>query len=242
MTRVLVTGSADGIGRQTAQTLLDRGHDVVLHARSRARAADAGLDRLGRDVVVGDLADAAQVLDLADQVRRLDPLDVVVHNAGVIDGPSLLAVNVVAPYLLTAHLPRPSRWIALSSSMHRGGTAAVDGLDWDGSVGTSYSDTKLLVTTLAAALARRWDDAIVSAVDPGWVRSRMGGRSAPGSLEQGAATQAWLAVGDSPEATTSGRYWLDRQVREPHPATQDPTLQHELLRVLERHTGAALST
>ena len=126
--------------------------------------------------------------------------------------------------------------------MHRGGRATVDGLDWNSSAGTSYSDTKLLVTTLAAALGRRWNDVIVSAVDPGWVRSRMGGRSAPVPLEQGAATQSWLAVSDSPAATTSGRYWLDRQVQEPHPATQDPHLQQALLTALEQHTGSALSS
>jgi NAD(P)-dependent dehydrogenase (short-subunit alcohol dehydrogenase family) len=242
VTRVLITGAADGIGRQTAQTLLDQDHAVVLHARSRARAASSGLEALGSDVVVGDLADAEQVRDIADQLQRLAPIDAVIHNAGVIDGSSLLAVNVVAPYLLTALLPKPRRWIALSSSMHRGGRATVDGLDWDGSAGTSYSDSKLLVTTLAAAIAHRWDDVIVSTVDPGWVRSRMGGRSAPVSLAQGADTQAWLAVSDSPAATTSGRYWLDRRVRAPHPATQDPHLQRALLSALEQRTGSALSS
>ncbi|CAM3420508.1 SDR family NAD(P)-dependent oxidoreductase [Occultella aeris] len=240
MTRILITGSADGIGRETAQTLLDQSHDVVLHARTRGRASAVGLDGLGSDVVVGDLADADQVHDIANQLRQLAPVDVVIHNAGVIEGPSLLAVNVVAPYLLTTDLPTPSRWIALSSSMHRGGRTTVDGLDWSTSTGTSYSDTKLLVTTLAAAIARRWDDVIVSAVDPGWVRSRMGGASAPVSIKQGATTQTWLAVSDSPEATMSGRYWRDRRTEAPHPATHDSHLQQALLTALEQHTGSAL--
>ena len=40
MARILVTGSADGLGRNAAAALLDDGHEVVVHARSDHRAAD----------------------------------------------------------------------------------------------------------------------------------------------------------------------------------------------------------
>jgi NAD(P)-dependent dehydrogenase (short-subunit alcohol dehydrogenase family) len=60
--RVLITGSADGLGRASARTLLDDGHEVVVHARSRERlaAVDELLDR-GAMRVAGDLADLDQI-------------------------------------------------------------------------------------------------------------------------------------------------------------------------------------
>jgi NAD(P)-dependent dehydrogenase (short-subunit alcohol dehydrogenase family) len=56
--------------------------------------------------------------------------------------------------------------------MHRGGRASLTGMDWGGHRTTgSYSDSKLFVTTLAAAVARIWTDVFSNAVDPGWVPS-----------------------------------------------------------------------
>ena len=63
MARILVTGSTDGLGRATAQTLLDDGHDVLVHARSPQRA-DAVADLVGRgaQLVVVDLSDRDAVV------------------------------------------------------------------------------------------------------------------------------------------------------------------------------------
>ena len=98
MARIFITGSADGLGRYAAETLLDQGHHVVVHARSDARlaAAESLIDR-GAQAVVGDLADPDQTREVAEAVNRLGPLDVVIHNAGVYTGRSVLPVNVVAP-------------------------------------------------------------------------------------------------------------------------------------------------
>jgi NAD(P)-dependent dehydrogenase (short-subunit alcohol dehydrogenase family) len=89
MARILVTGSADGLGRATAQTLLDAGHGVVVHTRTRERLAAVRdlLDRDGR-AVVGDLADIDETRALAAQANELGRMDAVIHNAGVISGAS----------------------------------------------------------------------------------------------------------------------------------------------------------
>jgi NAD(P)-dependent dehydrogenase (short-subunit alcohol dehydrogenase family) len=242
MARIFVTGSADGLGRATAQTLLDAGHDVVVHARNRDRLAVLGglLDR-GAEAVLGDLADLGQTRHLAEQANALGRLDAVVHNAGVVDGPELLPVNVVAPYLLTALVERPARLVYLSSGMHRGGRPGLDGLDWSGRRSTaSYSDSKLFVTTLAAAVARRWPDVHSNAVDPGWVPTRMGGPGAPDDLRLGHRTQEWLATSDEPDARTSGGYWYHQQRRDPHPAVGDHPFQDALLDALAEATGTRL--
>src|SRR6476646_4659701 len=103
MARVFVTGSADGLGRAAAQTLLDDGHEVVVHARNSDRlTAVRDLVDLGAAAVVGDLSDLEQTRGVAGDVNRLGRMDAVIHNAGVYTGPRVMAVNVVAPYLLTA--------------------------------------------------------------------------------------------------------------------------------------------
>ncbi|MGH2858299.1 MAG: SDR family NAD(P)-dependent oxidoreductase, partial [Solirubrobacteraceae bacterium] len=187
MARVFITGSADGLGRAAAQTLLETGHEVVVHARSTDRLP-AMRDLLGRgaEPVVGDLSDLAQTRAAAGQVNRLGPMDAVIHNAAVISGPQVLPVNVVAPYLLTALIERPGRLIYISSGMHRSGQAHLIGMDWSGQHTTaSYSDSKLFVTTLAIAIARIWPDVLSNAVDPGWVPTKMGGPGAPDDLRLG---------------------------------------------------------
>ena len=89
MPRIFITGSTDGLGRAAAGFLISEGHDVVLHARSRERAAalsDLAADAAG--VVIGDLSSAAETRDLADQVNQIGRMDAVIHNAGVFLEPS----------------------------------------------------------------------------------------------------------------------------------------------------------
>ena len=240
--RIFVTGSADGLGRAAADTLLRSGHEVVVHVRSKARLAAVG-DLTGRGAapVVGDLADADEVCGVAEQVNRLGSMHAVIHNAGVYRGSTVLSVNVVAPYLLTALMHRPGRQIFLSSGMHYSGRARVVGLDWSGRrAAGSYSDSKLLVTTLMAAVAARWSATLSNAVDPGWVPTRMGGRGAPDDLRLGHLTQEWLATSDAADARTSGGYWHHQRRRRPHPSVHDQRFQQELLDELVRFTGVSL--
>ncbi len=241
MARVLVTGSADGVGHATARAVLDEGHDVDVHVRNQGRrpAVDDLVGR-GAGVVVGDLADLEQIRGLADQANALGSFDAVVHNAGAGDGRSVLTVNVVAPYLLTALVPA-RRLVYLSSSMHRGGRADIGRADWSGLRGTpDYSDSKLLVTMLMAAVARRCPDVLSNAVDPGWVPTRMGGASAPDDLSLAHVTQCWLATSDDPAALVSGEYWHHRRVQQPHRLVHDERAQDELLASLAAFTGVEL--
>jgi NAD(P)-dependent dehydrogenase (short-subunit alcohol dehydrogenase family) len=243
MARTFITGSAGGLGRAAAQTLLSGGHEVIVHARSPERLATVNdlIDR-GASAVVGDLADLNQTRAVADQVNQLGRVDAVIHNAGIYSGPQILPVNVVAPYLLTALIDHPQRLIYLSSGMHHGGRADLGALDWNGQRKTgSYSDSKLFVTTLAVAVARLWPDVSSNAVDPGWLPTRRGGPGAPDDLRLGHLTQEWLATSDEPEARSSGGYWFHQRLRTPHPAVRDTQFQDSLLAALARFTAAPLN-
>lgn len=243
MARILITGSADGLGRAAAESIVEEGHEVIVHARSAERLST--LDDLiarGATGVVGDLADLDEVRALAKQVNGSGPIDAVIHNAGVLDGPSILPVNVVAPYVLTASIEGPARVMYLSSSMHRDGTTDIDGADWGGSRKTlSYSDSKLLVTVLMAAVARRRPETISHAVDPGWVPTKMGGPSATDDLTLGHVTQAWLATTNAPKALVSGHYWHHQRTQTPHAAVHDERFQNGLLAALAAHSGITLA-
>jgi NAD(P)-dependent dehydrogenase (short-subunit alcohol dehydrogenase family) len=241
VSRILVTGSADGLGRLAAQSLMKAGHQLVVHARNRQRAAS--LDALvgsGADLVIGELADRDDVRRIAAELAAAPPLDAVIHNAGVWSGPPVMPVNVIAPYLLTALLPLPSRLVYLSSGSHYGGRPSTAGVDWRGHRAGSYEDSKLFVTTLAATVARLHPDVRSNAVDPGWVPTRMGGPGAPDDLDLGHQTQEWLASSNDPEALSSGGYWYHGQRREPHHAVKDQAFQDHLLQSLAQETGVAL--
>ncbi|MFJ5546354.1 SDR family NAD(P)-dependent oxidoreductase [Streptomyces sp. NPDC093225] len=241
MSRILVTGSADGLGRAAAQALLAQGHEVVVHARNRqrAQALQELLDR-GAGLVVGDLTERDAVRNIAAELNDAPPLDAVIHNAGVYRGPAVIPVNVVAPYLLTALLPAPRRLVYLSSGSHFGGRPRLDGVDWEGRSSGSYADSKLFVTALAAAVARLRPHVLSNAVDPGWVPTRMGGPHAPDDLDLGHRTQERLAVADDAQALTSGGYWYHERRREPHPAVHDEAFQDRLLGTLAEETDTEL--
>jgi NAD(P)-dependent dehydrogenase (short-subunit alcohol dehydrogenase family) len=227
---------------------------VVLHARNAQRAADLGpLTARAAGVIIGDLANQHETRRLAEEVNALGDLDAVIHNAGVYAAPErgstaeghaqVLAVNVLAPYLLTALIRRPARSIYLSSDMHAAGRATLDDIDWTRRPWNgvqAYSDSKLFVTVLSAAVARRWPDLCSNAVDPGWVPTRMGGRSAPDDLALGHRTQVWLATSNDRDANVSGKYWYHQRQRDPAPAVRDLAFQAALLDELARITGQPL--
>ncbi|MEV4279164.1 SDR family NAD(P)-dependent oxidoreductase [Actinoplanes xinjiangensis] len=237
MTRIFITGSVDGLGRAAAETLLGEGHDVVVHARDENRlAAVEDLVGRGASAVAGDLSDPAETREVAAQVNRIGDVDVVIHNAGVYTGSAIMPVNVVAPYLLTALIDGPRRLVYLSSGMHRSGRPDASRLR-----SGTYADSKLFVTTLAVAVSRIRPGVAGSAVDPGWVPTRMGGPGAPDDLRLGHLTQEWLATSDDPEALLGGGYWHHRQRRDPHPATGERHFQDTLLAALADLTGTPLA-
>lgn len=101
------------------ERLIDEGHRVVLHARSRERAAAVdGLAWRSAGVVVGDLGSAVDTRRVAEQVSATGR------------PPAILAVNIFAPYVLTSLITRPTRLIFLSIGMHRDGVTWLRDIDW----------------------------------------------------------------------------------------------------------------
>ena len=255
MARVFITGSADGLGKMAAQLLVEQEHSVVLHARNDARGREALKSVPGAEsVVIGDLSSMRQTRSVADQVNALGAFDAVIHNAGVgyrqprrvatEDGlPHELAVNTLAPYILTALIQRPKRLVYLSSMLHRHGDASLKDVAWEERPWQgqqAYSDTKLHDVLLAFAIARLWPDVLSNAVEPGWVSTRMGGAAATDDLDRGHRTQVWLAVNDDPAAKVTGEYFYHMRRRAPKPAAREVELQEELLAACRKFSGVEL--
>lgn len=254
MSKIFITGSTDGLGLMAAQLLVEQGHKVVLHARNDRRAADARATLPAMEaIVVGDLASIAATKRLAEQVNALGTFDAVIHNAGVgyreprivtEDGlEHIFAINVLAPYILTALITRPERLIYLSSGMHRGGDPDFKDLQWEHrpwNGAQAYSDSKLFDAVLSAAIARRWSDVFANALEPGWVPTKMGGAGAPDDMAQAPITQVWLATSNEPAARVSGKYFYHKKLRETHPAVNDIKVQDRLLAQCEALSGVPM--
>lgn len=203
----LVTGATHGIGLETARALAARGATVLLHGRD-AQLGEAVTTRLARETgnpalrfVRADFMHLEEVRELAAELSRLPRLDVLINNAGLMDGgrrtrrcsaegyDATFAVNHLAPFLLTNLLRgvlerSAARVVVVASEAHR--RARLDFADLMNvrvSFMRAYERSKLANLLFVRALARRLaaTGVTVNAVHPGLVASELF-RSSPAPL------------------------------------------------------------
>ncbi|MFP3596852.1 SDR family NAD(P)-dependent oxidoreductase [Chryseobacterium sp. SIMBA_029] len=242
MAKIFITGSSDGLGLLAAKALIADGHRVVLHAKNEKRKEETIQKVQGAETVLtADLSNIQETKALAAAVNNLGDFDAVIHNAGVYgNAPAqqIFAVNVLAPYMLTALINKPKRLIYISSDMHLQGETKFDELKSDIEK-LNYSDSKLLVLMLCKAVARKWEDVCSNAVNPGWVPTKMGGSNAPDDLQKGYETQLWLAISDDEQAKTSGGYYFHQKVSPYHSDAGNVALQENFLEWCREITGVS---
>jgi NAD(P)-dependent dehydrogenase (short-subunit alcohol dehydrogenase family) len=208
----LVTGGNRGIGRAIAAGLVARGHRVVIGVRDleagRVVAEEIGAQAFRMDV--------ARIESLGAAVDKIGGVDVLVNNAGVLIDTSMLEdaggfhmsldVMLRGPYeLIRACAPHMGAqgWGRIVNLSSEWGSFA-QGLEGPG----AYGVAKAALNALTKAMVRDLPQGVkINAVDPGWVRTRMGGEAATRSPEKGAETAIWLA--DLPEDGPTGRFFRD---------------------------------
>lgn len=210
---VLVTGANRGIGLALARKFKAAGYTVLGTARKPDEAAE--LTTLGVQVLALDVASGDSVRALATKLTG-KPIDILINNAGVSnrgggleqldfdDVERTLAVNTIGPMRVTqALLPNlrlGSRKIVASISSR---LASIELNTSGGYYGYRESKTALnqFMRTLGAEL--RAEGFICVALSPGWVRTDMGGSSAPLSPEESAAGLFTVIDGLAPDKTGS---------------------------------------
>jgi len=219
----LVTGAYKGIGLEVARQLAARGTRVYLTAR-RSEAGERAAAGIKGDVhfLPLDVSEASSIESAVRSLaRQTDHLDVLVNNAAILlddtgsvldlEGETALqtfATNTIGPLLVTqAFQPllaksAAPRVINISS----GAGQLAEGLqNW----APAYSMSKTALNALTQHFAAALPQFAVNSVSPGWVRTEMGGASAPLSVEQGADTIVWLAL-DAPQNLT-GKFLRERR-------------------------------
>lgn len=224
----LVTGGNRGIGLEICRGLAELGSLVAMGSRD-AEAGGAAVAELdgkiqGRVTVVQlDVSDATSIADAVKSVQGLGSIGTLVNNAGVYldEGVPGLTVPIdVVQQTLDTNLIGALRLAQLViPGMREGGFGRVVNVSsgygacegQDGAGVLAYKVSKLALNAMTRVLAAelRGSGVLINAVDPGWVRTRMGGRSASRSPRQGADTAIYLAT--LPPNGPTGGFFRDRR-------------------------------
>lgn len=223
---ILVTGSNKGIGLEIVRQLTRQGHEVILTARDEKKGREALLnlkmEKNAPHLLQLDITNQESIQHAFDQVKsEFGKLDVLINNAAILlkEDQSLLRneaivfektlhANAFAQLAVTRQfhsiMPNGGRIIMTSS----GGGSMSDPV---GGWSPAYCVSKSLLGAITRHLAHELNsrNIAVNAFDPGWVKTDMGGSSAPRTVEQGADTAVWLATHD---AISSGKFYRDRKV------------------------------
>jgi len=224
----VVTGANRGIGLGIARRLAEEGMRVVLSARDRVMGESAckalraeGLDARFQTLDVLHRSQADRVARWLD--GELGRVDVLVNNAGILPDPRGSRALDLSPETLRRALETNLIGVlnvtqAIVPLMKAGGYGRIVNISSelgqlaDMGVGTpAYRISKTALSALTRMLSRELAGSgiKVNAMSPGWVRTDLGGPSAPRSIEQAADTAAWLAM--LPDDGPTGGFFKDRR-------------------------------
>ncbi|MBE0651234.1 MAG: SDR family oxidoreductase [Bacteroidales bacterium] len=261
---ILVTGSTDGIGRQTAIDLAKIGHKVIVHGRNQERSLDAAKEIKSRsgsndiETVVADFTDLESIKAMAQDVKkRFSQLDVLVNNAGVFENKRVMLengfertfmVNHLAMFALTLQLldliqETPGSRIVNVSSMAQSGSIDFDNLNGEKYFDSynAYAVSKLENVLFTYKMVRILNkkDITVNCLHPGVIKTKLfhaGWGIGGNSLERGAQTPVFAAVSPEMEKKT-GLYLVNEKEMRSSAISYDRKIQDRLWDLSLSYTG-----
>lgn len=223
----IVTGANKGIGFEISRQLGFAGYKVYMGGRmmNRIQQSSGLLRGEGHEVVpfIMDVNDKVSIDSLIEMLKEAgEKVDALINNAAILldDHKGILDLtkeevdltmetNAVAPLVITkALLPimNPGCRVVMLSA--NSGSYCRERLgSWAPIYSLSKTTLNGITRQLAPALLKK--DIYVNAVDPGWVRTSMGGNEAPRTIDQGAETPVWLAT--DMDLTETGKFWRDKE-------------------------------
>ena len=253
MKTILITGSTDGIGRETAKELAEKGQRIIIHGRSQSKAQKVKEElnsinpEVDHKIAVADLESQQQVLDLSNLLREEEnKIDVLINNAGIYQNSlefsqdqieKTTAVNYHSHFILTLLLmpllenSAEPRIINLSSMVHSKDLDPEkiwDPTNFSGS--QAYSDSKLAVILFTFKLDKILDNVAVNCLHPGVINTkllRQGWGGGGSSVEKGAETPVYLALADEVKEE-SGSYFVNKKKARVTAAASKEELQDRL--------------
>jgi len=261
---VLITGSTDGIGKQTAVDLADMGAKVIVHGRNESKAKETikevfeitGNNKL--DIIAADLSSLNQIREMADEIKnRFGKIDVLINNAGIFkttqdlceDGFEMtFAINHLSYFLLTNLMldliknSEYKRIVNVASQAHG------HDLDFDNLQGEKYYEgydayarSKLCNIMFSYALSRKLQGTGITAnvLHPGVISTKLlhegfGMGGAP--IESGSKTSVYLASSEEVK-NVSGKYFVNRMESNSSQISYNVEVQKQLWELSEKMTA-----
>lgn len=221
----LVTGANRGLGLETCHQLLLLGYEVIMTSRDPKKGAEAvkKMKESFEDVhyLPLDISKSASIQELVNQVKKKwGHLDVLVNNGAIakdketntIEGrrkilEETLMTNVVGAYELCdsfAPLMKEKKYGRIVNVSSGLGQLSEPHSDF-----ATYSISKTALNAVTTLFANQYKDSniLVNSVCPGWVKTDMGGKDAPRSVQDGARSIVWGAI--LPEQGPTGGFFRD---------------------------------
>ena len=262
---IFITGSSDGIGKQAALELAEKGNKVILHGRSEERVIEAAkeierkIKNADLDYFIFDLASQNEIKEGAEKIKsKYEKLDILINNAGTYSKERRLtedgieytfAVNHLAPFLLTHELFKlleksdSARIINVSSMAHQSASFDFENLQGEKSYGgyTAYALSKLgnLFFTYELAEKLSGTNITVNALHPGVISTKLLYESFGGGgakVEKGSETIVYLAITDEVK-NINGRYFVSKSETSSSSLSNDKIKREKFWEISKELTG-----
>lgn len=259
---VLITGSTDGIGKQTAHDIANYGATVLVHGRDSSRV-ESTVEQIKKETkninikaFVADFASLDEVRKLAAEIREKQPgINILINNAGIFmrkrqittdNFETTFQVNHLAPFLLTNLIldllknNSPARIINVSSDTHRSSNMDFGNLQGERHYNgyEAYSLSKLANVLFTIELAEKLNGTgvTVNALHPGGIGTKLlheGWGGGGASVKIGAETPVYLAVSEDVK-NISGKYFVNSRSTKASSIAYDKKLRKEFWELSEK--------